>query len=248
MSEQVVIDPRFRGPPEIANGGYACGMLAAHVEPAPAVEVTLRAPVPLDTPLQVERTDGRAMLLNGETVLAEAVPAEDPGSEVPPPVSVEQARRASREAPNEEHPLPGCFVCGPERATADGLGVVCGTVPGRETELIAAPLATEEWMVGPDGGVRAELVWAALDCPSGISSIVLDEPMGFSLLGRLTVRLLEPVDIGATYAVVGWPIERDGRKYRGAAAILAADGRALAVSRSTWIELRDQPEGHGKPG
>jgi hypothetical protein len=240
MAEQVVIERRFRGPPESANGGYTCGLLAAFVEPDPAVEVTLRAPPPLDAPLEVLRTAEGAELRRGDTLIAEAAQGPDPGSEVPDPVTAELAAEASRNAPVEDHPLPGCFVCGPERAAEDGLGVVCGPVPGRETELIAAPLATDPWMAGEDGAVRPELVWAALDCPSGISSVVLPDPMGFSLLGRLRARLLHPIEIGPTYAVVGWPIERDGRKYHSASAILGPDDEPLAVARATWIELRAQ--------
>jgi hypothetical protein len=241
VSDEVLIDRRFRGPPESANGGYASGMLAAHLDGDGAIEVTLRAPPPLDIPMSVERTDEGARLVNREMLVAEAAPAEDPGSEVPPAVSAEEAIEASRRAPTEDHPFPGCFVCGPERSKPDGLGVVCGPVPGRENELIAAPFATGEWMAGSDGAVRTELVWGALDCPSGISSIVLRDSMGLSVLGRLTARLLQPIEIGPTYPVIGWPVERDGRKYHSASAVLSPEGEPLAVARATWIELRDQP-------
>jgi hypothetical protein len=247
VSDEVVINRRFRGPPDSANGGFACGTLAAHVDGDAAVEVTLHAPPPLDTPMSVEPTAEGARLVHGEMLVAAAVPANDPGSEVPPPVSVERAIEASHRAPIEDHPFPGCFVCGPERTKPDGLGVVCGPVPERERELIAAPFATDDWMAGPDGAVRPELVWAALDCPSGISSLALPETMGLSVLGRLTARLLEPVAVGPTYPVIGWPIERDGRKYHSASAVLSPEGEPLAVARATWIELRDQPAGHEQP-
>src|SRR5512138_2743309 len=48
----ITIDTRFRGPPNSANGGYACGLLARHVDKRGA-EVTLRAPPPLARPLDV---------------------------------------------------------------------------------------------------------------------------------------------------------------------------------------------------
>ena len=54
MSEVVckmVIDPRFSGPPGLGNGGYAAGALAQVV--GGAASVTLRAPIPLDTPLDL---------------------------------------------------------------------------------------------------------------------------------------------------------------------------------------------------
>ena len=53
----LVIDRRFRGPPNSANGGYVCGCLARHV--AGDAEVTLRAPPPLERPLDVlTKADG----------------------------------------------------------------------------------------------------------------------------------------------------------------------------------------------
>ena len=241
MSDEVVIDRRFRGPPESANGGYACGTLATRLDQDAAIEVTLRAPPPLDTPMRVEPSATGVGLLAGETLIAEALPADEPAAEIPAPVSSEEAAQASHGSLTDDHPFPGCFVCGPDRAGADGLGVLCGPVPGRERELIAAPFATDKWMAGPDGAVRPELVWAALDCPSGISSLVLREEMGISVLGRLTAHLREPIEIGPTYPVIGWPIERDGRKYHAASAVLSPEGEPLAIARATWIELRDPP-------
>lgn len=56
MTEPSLMFPgRFNGPPGSANGGYACGVIAAHV-PAELVEVTLLHPPPLDTELLVEQT------------------------------------------------------------------------------------------------------------------------------------------------------------------------------------------------
>ena len=53
----VVIDPRFNGPPDSGHGGYSAGRAAALVErPRRRVEVTLRRPVPLATPLAVAET------------------------------------------------------------------------------------------------------------------------------------------------------------------------------------------------
>ncbi|MCJ9705122.1 hypothetical protein MOV74_28970, partial [Bradyrhizobium sp. SHOUNA76] len=45
----IIIDKRYCGPPNSGNGGYVCGRLARHI-PGGA-EITLRAPPPLDTPL-----------------------------------------------------------------------------------------------------------------------------------------------------------------------------------------------------
>ena len=47
----VMIPRRFNGPPDSGNGGYSCGVVAALLD-APAVEVTLRAPPPLERELR----------------------------------------------------------------------------------------------------------------------------------------------------------------------------------------------------
>src|SRR5262249_43235544 len=71
---EIVLPRLYRGPLTSANGGYACGRLAAVVH-ADEVEVTLRLPPPLDRPLEVVREDERVLLLDGDEVVAEAQPA-----------------------------------------------------------------------------------------------------------------------------------------------------------------------------
>ena len=71
MSEQVIIDRRFRGPPESGHGGYVCGVVA-DLMGGPA-EVILRRPPPLGRPLEVQRLEGgRVALRDGETFIARA--------------------------------------------------------------------------------------------------------------------------------------------------------------------------------
>ena len=70
---EITLDRRYRGPLTSANGGYACGRLAAFVG-AEEVEVTLRLPPPLDRPLVVEDEDGRVTLRDGGALVAEARP------------------------------------------------------------------------------------------------------------------------------------------------------------------------------
>jgi hypothetical protein len=242
MTESVVIERRFRGPPESANGGYACGVLAANLNGAGAAEVTLRAPPPLDRPLGVESAGDGARLLEGDRLLAEAAPAAPPALELPDPVSLEDARAAREASPMQEsHPYPECFVCGSARARGDGLCVTCGPVAGRE--LVAAPLETDGTMADADGRVRDELVWAALDCPGGIATMLVPD-IGLSVLGRLRAAVRSPLEAGRDYVAVGWPISRDGRKLRAGTAILDPDGaEPLAVAGAVWIELREQPPG-----
>lgn len=244
VSEELVIERRFRGPSDSANGGYACGSLAAFVEPGPAVEVTLRAPPPLDTPLQVEPANDGARLLSGEELIAEAAPSPDPAPELPGTVTLEEADAARRDSPAQrDHPFPSCFVCGPDRAAGDGLGVTCG--PVGERNVVASPWRTSKWMSANEGGVRPELLWSVLDCPSGLAGMLVPD-LGLTVLGRLTAALRAPAQAGRSYVAIGWPIEREERKLHSGSAILDPAGEPIAVARATWIELRDQRPGYGK--
>src|SRR4051812_2672719 len=111
MSE-LVVEHRFRGPAASGNGGYTAGRIAAFVD-APAVEVTLRLPPPLDRPLQVVRVGESVEVRDGEALVAEARPSV---VEVEPPrrVGIAEALAAEQQyAGAEEHAFPECFVCGP---------------------------------------------------------------------------------------------------------------------------------------
>ncbi|HEX2359391.1 MAG TPA: hypothetical protein VHH72_06215 [Solirubrobacterales bacterium] len=234
----MLIERRFRGPADSANGGYACGVVAAALEPRPAVEVTLRAPPPLDRALSVADADGGVELRDGEQLIAAARPVAALDLAPPPPVTLEAAAQARRDSPlQERHPYPSCFVCSPERVAGDGLRVICGPVPGRD--LVAAPFETADWMAANGTAVRDELIWSVLDCPSGIAGM-LEPEVGVTMLGRLTAELRSPVVAGEDYVAVGWLTGRDGRKVHAGSAILDRAGEPLALAAATWIELRDQ--------
>src|SRR5690606_26952885 len=71
MHGTIVIERRFRGPPNSGNGGYSCGRLAAFVDGT--AEVTLVKPPPLDVPLAVtDADDGTVALYDGERLIATA--------------------------------------------------------------------------------------------------------------------------------------------------------------------------------
>jgi hypothetical protein len=230
---EVVIEHRFRGPPDSANGGYACAMAAQFVE-GPA-EATLRAPPPLERPLSVDRAAGAVRLCDGETVVVEANAAAV-DVDVPAPVTVDEAREAAARCTwLDDHLYPTCFVCGPDRTAGDGLRIFPGRVEGRD--LYAAPWVPDESLADPTGRVRPEFAWAVLDCPSGIVTDLLGE-VGVILLGRLAADLRRPLLAGATYVAMAWPIGREGRKLDTGSAILSEDGELHAVARARWIELR----------
>jgi hypothetical protein len=214
---EIVIDRRYNGPPDSANGGYTCALLAARVgEPA---EITLRAPPPLASPM---RFDGER-LWHGERLIAEAGRAQN-GLAPPPPVAFDDAARASQRYPGfQEHAYPTCFVCGPARA--DGLGLFTGPVAG---DLLGAP-----WVPAETG---RELVWAALDCPGAIA--VGWSGRGEWLLGRMAGRVDDVPRVGERCVVTARPLGHDGRKGYAATAAYGEDGRLLGVARQVWIEPR----------
>ena len=230
----MTIPARFNGPRASGNGGYCAGVVAAVVgEPA---EVSLRAPVPLDTPLAVEQPgDGSARVLDGETLVAEGRAVPEFAVEVPEPVGVEAARDAStRYRGLTDGEFSRCFVCG--RAREDSFEVFAGAVEGRD--VVASPWTPPGWAAGPDGFAAPELVWAVLDCPTFFGLYAWDDELPLSVLGRMTARVAEPVRAGEEHVVMGWAIGRDGRKHHAGSAVLSADGRVLAAAQALLIAPR----------
>jgi len=213
-ADGVIIDSRFNGPPDSANGGVTCGLLA---QATGLHEVTLRRPPPLGTELQL--SGGR--LLDGEHLVAEAVAATV--DLVPPPaVSLAEAVAArARFQGLTGHAFPTCFVCGPDRT--DGLGLK----PGPVGEQFVA----SDWTPADNDPV---MVWAALDCPSGWSVILPGSPM---LLGRMSCRIDELPAPGEAHVVQGWRVGGEGRKALTGSALYDASGRVLAVAQATWIAI-----------
>jgi hypothetical protein len=231
----VLFDPRFCGPPGTANGGFVCGSLAALC--GGSAEVTLRRPIPLDRPLSVrDDGDGGLLVLDGGTTLAQARPAADEAEPAVPDVPAEVARAVAGRASYFADPaFPGCFVCGPDRA--DGLRIFPGPLPDRSAW--AAPWTPDGSVAGTDGRVRPEVVWAALDCPSGLAA---GEAAGLpedtsALLGRMTARVAALPRPGEACRVVAWPAGRDGRKLAAGSALLAADGAVLATAWTLWLTV-----------
>lgn len=235
---QIVIDDRYQGPPASANGGYVAGLLARHA--GGDVDVWLRAPVPLGRPLAVRPISTDAIgLFDGDQLVAEARAASLDFA-LPGFVDPFAAKQASSAYIGfERHPLPGCFVCGPERQPGDGLRIFAGPVPGREN-LVAAPWSPDASLADDDGIVWPEIVWGALDCPSAFAvDFDFDRLM---LLGRIGARVVEPVRAGEDYVITATSLGEDGRKRYAASAIYAESGALHAVSQTTWVETKKPPD------
>ena len=231
MSQTLSVPGRFNGPLERGHGGYSSAGIAEFVEGQG--EVTLRSPVPLDTPLEVRHQDGAAQVLDGETLIAEAAPIPELELAVPPAVDPEQARDAkTRYRGSTDDLFSHCFVCG--RAREDALGVFAGAVDGRN--LVASPWTPPPWTADDSGQVLPEFVWAVMDCPTYFAVYPDTRPVSF--LGRMTARIDAPVAAGEEHVVISWPLSTDGRKRQAGAAVLSADGEVLAVARALMIEPR----------
>jgi hypothetical protein len=201
------------------------------------IEVTLRLPPPLDVDFTNERDGDKAILRHGDQVIAEAVKTTL-SLEPEPPVTVEQAERASKTFPwRETHIYPTCFVCGPKRTAGDGLCIYPGAVEGRK--VAAAPWFPDASLDAGDGRVTRAVAWASLDCPSWFGYHCFD-PSFYEkvLLGRLTARIVGRPRIGQPHVAIGWSLGRDGRKIHTASAVYTAAGALQGLARATWIVLK----------
>ena len=238
MKGSLLIPSRFCGPPGSGNGGYVCGRIAAYADGP--VTVTLRRPPPLDTPMAVERDhEGAVRVRDGGTLIAEATSSPGrPAAGIPGAVSMADARTAAGRSRYYADPVfPGCFVCGTGRRPGDGLRIFPGPLAGRP--LWAAPWTPDPSVTGADGRVRPEVVWAALDCPSGIAAA---EAAGLArdtavLLGRMTASLAALPAAGGQCLVIAWPGGRDGRKLLAGSALLGPGDKVLAAARAVWLTV-----------
>ena len=237
MTESLVIPSRFCGPPGSGNGGYVCGRIAAYVDGP--LTVTLRRPPPLATPMAVERDGSSVRIHHGPALIAEAASSPaSPALQIPGPVTAAEARAVAGGAPYYADPVfPDCFVCGVSRPPGDGLRIFPGPLPGRP--VWAAPWTPDPSVADADGRVRPEVVWAALDCPSGLAAA---EAAGLArdtaiLLGRMTASLDVLPVAGDQCLVIAWPGGRDGRKLPAGSALLGPGGQVLAAARTVWLTV-----------
>jgi hypothetical protein len=238
MTDSLSIPARFCGPPGSGNGGYVCGRIAAYF--GGPVTVTLRRPPPLATPITAERDgDGSVRIHHGPALIAEATSAPgSPALGTPGAVSMAEARTAAGRSRYYADPVfHYCFVCGTGREPGDGLRIFPGPVAGRR--LWAAPWTPDPSVTGADGRVRPEVVWAALDCPSGIAAgeaadLARDTAI---LLGQMTASLAALPVAGDQCRVIAWPGGRDGRKLLAGSALLGPGGQVLAAASSVWLTV-----------
>ena len=209
----ITLPYHFRGPLTSANGGYACGRLAAFVD-ADEVEVTLRLPPPLDRPLTVEREGDGAKLLDGDALVAEARPSAS-RSRPRHPVSVDDRARCARErhvrgAGHRSSVSASSAVCAVtvSRFGSDSSRDASRCTPRRSYWTIRRPRSS-----GRRSTARARLRWAR-------------EGRGDIVLGRMTARVHRVPEAGEQCVVTAWPLGEDGRKLFAGTALFAGGRRA----------------------
>jgi len=232
-SRLLVISRRFRGPPTSGNGGYTCGMLAAAA--SKPVEVRLIRPPPLDQPLEIvdDPATGGLQLKDGAELVATATP-RTLLLDVPRPPTYAQALAAvSSYEGFQEHAYSDCFVCGPVRNRGDGMRIFASPLPG--LDLVAAAWLPDRSLVGTDGKVLPEFMWAALDCPGFFASGAAAKGV---LLGTYVARIDRCVHLDAPSVVIGWALKHDGRKHVVGTAVFDNFGELCGRAMATWIEPR----------
>ena len=244
MKAHVSIPKRYCGPPESGNGGYVCGV-AAGVLGGSDVEVTLLAPPPLERPLTLEREGDEGRLLDGETVIAIARRTEEPvavPADAPPPVDYEAAVDAAAtfdvDSYRADHEYPGCFTCGPDRDVGDGLRIFPAATD--RSDHCVWPWTPDPSLFDESGAMEVPVLWAALDCPSGLAWIRQDPDMGPVVLGRMAAVVHRTPSPGERLVVSGWTEPPQGRRRPARSAIRSEAGDVLGASRATWIVLTDE--------
>jgi hypothetical protein len=228
MTDTLTIDKRYCGPHASANGGYTCGLVAAPL-PLPA-EVRLMRPPPLDHAMQLRVGEQGATLLDGDSEVARAWPVEL-DMDVPRPPTFEEAEAVMAQCKAfDNHPFPGCFVCGPGREE-DGLRIYPGPLIGQ----VAAPWVPAEELADDSGQVAGPFIWAALDCTG---SFALTPTEGkWMVLGSFAVDITGHISPGERCVVTGWEMARSGRKHFAGTALFNQAGDKVAHARAIWIEI-----------
>ncbi|MFC1822417.1 hypothetical protein ACFL9T_06890 [Thermodesulfobacteriota bacterium] len=230
MGVKVKFEKRFIGIPGVTQGGYVAGVLAGLIDGAAVVN--LRRPPPLERELEmVKQQDGAVELRDKGHIVADGGPTSL-NLKIPEPVTVHEARMASQDYPYlKSHPAPNCFVCGTNRADGDGLRIFPGPIAKRD--FFAACWIPDASVANSVGHVRAEIVWAALDCPSYFAFL----PTGKldSFLVRMRADLPAPISVNREHVVMAWPISEDGRKRLAGVAIYDIESKLCAIGETLWV-------------
>ena len=248
---------RYRGPPASANGGYTCGILAASSRRRGA-EVNLRRRRRSTAPSGLSPTSKRRELSTTETAGRRAA-----GRSTSSSWSCRGHRRCTWRRPRT--PATPTTTTTPSRAASSVARPRAGRRPldlsrGRRGPSAWRACGRRRHTGRRAGAVRDEIVWAALDCPSGNAAHHFSPDERWMVLGPAARDAPRPRRAGGPHIVVGWATGADGRKHgsgigdlrrrrdragiRAGALDRAARGRA--VSAPTGLERA--PRGRARAG
>lgn len=239
-NDTIIVAAGFNGPRLSANGGYVSGLLAERYTKAlggdGTVEITLRAPVPIERRLQVAREGDVLMLRDGAILLCEARGGTLAHLVPPPPPTdwTDVMRRGEEGGSPSDSEFYECIVCGRARGVGDGLRVFGSYGPGPDHSLCCYVPHVNH--ADAEGRIRREFVWGVLDCP-GAFAVQGPDDWRPALTGRITARIIDPPSVGERCAVVGWKIGAEGRKLYSGTALYTERGRLCALATCTWILL-----------
>ncbi len=232
---EVMIDRRFCGPKNSGNGGYSAGLFAQVID-GPAA-VMLKSPPPLNEPIALREAEGGFNAMVDGHMVARIEPASVRIDLPPLPDDddIAAAHEAFLSDAGDEHLIPFCFVCGNRRAVGDGLRLFTGPAPN-------SPVNADFWtpgddLAGEDGLVRAEFLWAALDCPSAFALRLWPR---LTLLGRIAVEIRRRPKPGERLIAAAWPDRSDGRKHYASSALFDENREIVAAANALWIEIKDE--------
>ncbi len=242
MHDTLTIEHGFNGPRLSGNGGYVGGRLAekfvAAFGPAEAVEITFRAPTPIERPLAVHKRHDALRLMDGDVLVCEAR-AGTVAHLKPPPAPADWAdvmHRGEVGGSPADSDFFTCIVCGLGRDVGDGLRVL-GTAGPRKGYSLSCYLPHARH-ADEAGLILPEFVWGTLDCP-GAYAAQDPQDMRPALTGRMTAKVIAPPRVGERCAVVGWKLGEEGRKLYSGTALYTESGRLCALATCTWIVLKE---------
>jgi hypothetical protein len=220
----------YQGPPDSANGGYACGLFvqqaAQSLGTSTPLAVQLHAPPPLGAELTIKRTSRRIHVWSGQGIVATVSP-DATEVELLPPVSHQAAEAASEGfAGRVFHPFPTCVICGSGRTDQAAFHLSPGPLDGQDGSVACT------WT--PRSEVSVELMWAVLDCPGGWT---LDQVPAPWVLSRMTARIASFPVPGETTVAVAHGKRNDERSAQCLSALYRTDGTELGRALATWSRL-----------
>lgn len=229
----LTIDAVYNGPARSGHGGVSGGRFAALVD-ASAAAVSFLAPIPLDEPLGATRQGDVAHVTGPDGPVATVQALDGPlatgqfGRLAEADVALAEACWLDRR--HGDHIAPTCFACGHRRTDELGLGLRPGPVP--QSSLFATA-----WTPRIECEVPEWMVWAALDCPSGIPAVAEVGLAEAVVTARLSVEIRDRVRGDGDYQLLSRRLGGEGRKHFTEAALVDESGRSVAVARALWLAV-----------